>query len=62
MNLSSTNKFVTFCAVCVPLIVKLPSTITPPLNVAVSLDWLPIVKSPPKSVFNAVAKLLPPAV
>jgi hypothetical protein len=45
-----------------PLTSRLPVIITPPLNVAVSLDWLPIVKLPPKSVFNAVAKLLPPAV
>ena len=41
--------------VVVPFTVKSPAIVTPPLNVAVSSDWLPIVKLPPKSEFNAVA-------
>ena len=41
--------------VVVPFTVKSPPIVTPPLNVAVSDDWLPIVKLPPKSEFNAVA-------
>ena len=40
--------------VVVPFTVKSPAIVTPPLNVAVSDDWLPIVKLPPKSEFNAV--------
>ena len=51
---SSIVTVVEFTVVVVPLTIRLPPTVTPPVKVATSFDWLPIVKLPPISAARAV--------
>ena len=54
MNWSIAFRFVESIVVNVPFTSRLPSTVTPPPNVNVSLDWLPKVTFPPKSELSVL--------